>query len=253
MKNLITVYAVGIGPGDLDLLTPQARRVLSEVSVVAGYRPYLDQIAPLIREKQLIPGTMRQEVERCTLALEAALRGESVAVLSSGDAGVYGMAGLLLELTREERFSQIEIEVIPGITAAVSCAALVGAPFMNDFAVISLSDLMTPAEVIQKRICALASADLPVALYNPASRKRKELLAFAVQKFREYGGDDFPCAVVCDAWRPSQKIVLSSLKEFPFHLVGMTSMVIFGNSQTIVSHDKMFCRRGYGEKYGVGL
>ncbi|OQA82298.1 MAG: Cobalt-precorrin-3B C(17)-methyltransferase [Lentisphaerae bacterium ADurb.Bin242] len=245
------IFAVGIGPGDLQLLTPRAAEVLRSCSVVAGYPPYLELIAPLLEGKKLIPGGMRQEVERCTRALEAVLEGETVAVVSSGDAGVYGMAGLLLELTREERFASIEVEVIPGITAALSCAALVGAPFANDFALISLSDLMTPAEVIRKRLSAVASADMPVALYNPASRRRHDLLEFAVETFLRAGGP-LPGALVSDAFRPSQRIEFFTLDRFPFDSVRMTTLVIVGNSQFELNRGKMFCRRGYREKYGVG-
>lgn len=249
MENKI--FAVGIGPGDLRLLTPQAMEVLQACTVVAGYPPYLDLIAPLLEGKKLIPGGMRQEVERCTRALETVLEGETVAVVSSGDAGVYGMAGLLLELTQEERFSSVEVEIIPGITAALSCAALVGAPFANDAAFISLSDLMTPAAVIRKRLAAIASADMPAALYNPASRRRHDLLEFAVETFFRAGGP-LPGALVSDAYRPSREIEFFTLDRFPFEQVRMTTLVIIGNSQFEVNRGKLFCRRGYREKYGVG-
>ena len=195
---------------------------------------------------------MRQEVERCTRALEAALAGEVVAVVSSGDAGVYGMAGLLMELMQEERFSGIEIEVVPGITAALSCAALAGAPLMNDFAVLSLSELMTPEAVIRKRLEAIAQLDLPVALYNPKSRKRHVLLEYAVEVFRKYGGPHLPGALVRDAWREGQKIQFFTLDQFPFDEVQMTTLVLIGNRQTRIANGRMFCLRGYREKYGVG-
>ena len=246
------IFAVGIGPGDLDVLTPQARQVLESCTTVAGYKLYLDQIAPLLAGKKLIPGAMRQEVERCRLALDAVLAGEITAVISSGDAGVYGMAGLLLELTGEPRYAGIEVTVIPGVTAALACGALVGAPFMNDFAVLSLSDLMTPAELIRRRVKAAADADLPTALYNPASSKRHELLEFAVSEFRRAGGEELPCAVISNACRPSQKITVTRLKDFPFDEVTMTSLVIVGSSRTVLRNGKMFSLRGYGVKYGVG-
>ena len=246
------VYAVGIGPGSPELLTPQAEKVLRSCTAVAGYELYLDQIAPLIEGKKIIPGGMRQEVERCTRALEAALAGEVVAVVSSGDAGVYGMAGLLMELTQEERFSEIGVEVIPGITAALSCAALAGAPLMNDFAVLSLSELMTPEEVIRKRLESIAQLDLPVALYNPKSSKRHVLLEYAVEVFRKYGGDKLPGALVRDAWREGQTVRFFTLDEFPFDEVQMTTLVLIGNSQTRIAGGRMFCLRGYREKYGVG-
>ena len=246
------VYAVGIGPGSLELLTPQAEKILRSCTVIAGYNLYLEQIAPLIAGKKRICGGMRQEVERCTRALEMALAGEKVAVVSSGDAGVYGMAGLLMELTQEKRFSEIEIEVIPGITAALSCAALAGAPLMNDFVVLSLSELMTPETVVRKRLEAVAQLDLPAALYNPKSSRRHLLLEYAVEVFRQYGGDKLPGALVRDAWREGQHIQFFTLDQFPFDAVQMTSLVLIGNSQTRMVNGRMFCLRGYREKYGVG-
>lgn len=242
------VFAVGIGPGSSELLTFQARRVLEQCTAVAGYRLYLDQIRELLNGKRLIPGAMRQEIARCREALEAALAGETVAVVSSGDAGVYGMAGLLLELTELERYRSVEIEVVPGITAALAAAALIGAPFMNDFAVLSLSDLMTPKELIQKRLYAVASCDMPAALYNPRSTRRHELLEEAVSVFRDAGGD-LPCALIHDACRDKQRIELTTLGTFPFEHVWMTTIVIIGNSATIVRDGRFYCRRGYREKH----
>lgn len=242
------VFAVGIGPGSPELLTFQARRVLEQCTAVAGYRLYLDQIRELLDGKRLIPGAMRQEIARCREALEAALAGETVAVVSSGDAGVYGMAGLLLELTELERYRSVEIEVVPGITAALAAAALIGAPFMNDFAVLSLSDLMTPKELIQKRLYAVASCDMPAALYNPRSTRRHELLEEAVSVFRDAGGD-LPCALIHDACRDTQRIELTTLGTFPFEHVWMTTIVIIGNSATIVRDGRFYCRRGYREKH----
>ena len=242
------VFVVGIGPGSPELLTFQARRVLEQCTAVAGYRLYLDQIRELLDGKRLIPGAMRQEIARCREALEAALAGETVAVVSSGDAGVYGMAGLLLELTELERYRSVEIEVVPGITAALAAAALIGAPFMNDFAVLSLSDLMTPKELIQKRLYAVASCDMPAALYNPRSTRRHELLEEAVSVFRDAGGD-LPCALIHDACRDKQRIELTTLGTFPFEHVWMTTIVIIGNSATIVLDGRFYCRRGYREKH----
>ena len=242
------VFAVGIGPGSPELLTFQARRVLEQCTAVAGYRLYLDQIRELLDGKRLIPGAMRQEIARCREALEAALAGETVAVVSSGDAGVYGMAGLLLELTELERYRSVEIEVVPGIMAALAAAALIGAPFMNDFAVLSLSDLMTPKELIQKRLYAVASCDMPAALYNPRSTRRHELLEEAVSVFRDAGGD-LPCALIHDACRDKQRIELTTLGTFPFEHVWMTTIVIIGNSATIVRDGRFYCRRGYREKH----
>lgn len=242
------VYAVGIGPGTPDLMTGRAVEVLHSCTVVAGYRLYLDQLGPMIAGKRLIASGMRQEIMRCREALEAALAGERVAVVSSGDAGVYGMAGLLLELCEIDRYREIEIEVVPGVTAALAAAALVGAPFMNDFAVLSLSDLMTDRELIRRRVRAVAACDLPVAFYNPRSTKREELLIDAVAVFREAGGA-LPAAVVHDAFRQGQRVDFVTLDDFPIEQVDMTSIVIIGNSQTVVRGNRFYCRRGYREKH----
>ena len=179
------------------------------------------------------------EDARCREALEAALAGETVAVVSSGDAGVYGMAGLLMELTELERYRNIRIEVVPGVTAALAAAALAGAPLMNDFAVLSLSDLMTERTLIEKRLRAAAEADLPVALYNPASSKRHTLLEYAVKVFFEAGGA-LPGALVRDAFRPGQTVEFFTLDHFPFDRVQMTTLVLIGNSQTIRRGDQLY-------------
>ncbi len=242
------VYAVGIGPGGTELLTRQAAAVLERCTAIAGYKLYLDQIPEFLTGKKVIPGAMRQEIMRCREALEAALAGETVAVVSSGDAGVYGMAGLLMELTELERYRNIRIEVVPGVTAALAAAALAGAPLMNDFAVLSLSDLMTERTLIEKRLRAAAEADLPVALYNPASSKRHTLLEYAVKVFFEAGGA-LPGALVRDAFRPGQTVEFFTLDHFPFDRVQMTTLVLIGNSQTIRRGDQLYCRRGYREKH----
>ena len=244
------VFAVGLGPGACELLTEQAHRILSEATVVIGYQPYLTQISGMLEGKRVLPSCMGGEVDRCRQALEEALQGEIPAVVSSGDAGVYGMAGLLMELSQSEKYHGIEIVVVPGITAALSCAALVGAPFMNDFAVLSLSDLMTPAETIRRRLRAAAEVDLPVALYNPASRSRRALLLYALEVFQKAGGPHLPCALVRDAWRDGQAIRLCEIQDFPVAEVQMTSLVILGNSQTVLDMERyrLFCRRGYRDK-----
>ncbi len=245
---MIEVYAVGIGPGSTDYLTPQAAAVLRKCTVIAGYKLYLEQIPEFTRGKRLIPGTMRQEVMRCREALDAALAGETVAVISSGDAGVYGMAGLLLELTEFERYREIRITVIPGLTAALAAAALVGAPLMNDFAVLSLSDLMTPKDLIEKRLRLLAETDFVVALYNPASSKRRELLDYAIRVFRAAGGP-LPCALCRNVGREAEQFELFTLDTLPREQVQMTSLVIIGNSRTVIRNNRLYCPRGYREKY----
>lgn len=243
-----TVFVVGLGPGGGQFLTVQAQSALQQAEVLCGYTVYIDLVRPLYPEKECYTTGMTREIDRCRWALDTARAGRDVALVCSGDAGVYGMAGLLLELTELERYRSVEIEVVPGITAALAAAALIGAPFMNDFAVLSLSDLMTPKELIQKRLYAVASCDMPAALYNPRSTRRHELLEEAVSVFRDAGGD-LPCALIHDACRDKQRIELTTLGTFPFEHVWMTTIVIIGNSATIVRDGRFYCRRGYREKH----
>ncbi len=244
------IYAVGLGPGSPAMLSPRAKEVLENCDTIAGYRSYLEQIPDLIENKQIIASGMRQELDRCRAALEAAKAGASVAVVSSGDSGIYGMAGLLMELSEAEEFQGIEVEVVPGITAASAAAALVGAPLMCDFAVISLSDLLADRNTILKRLSAAAEADFVTALYNPGSTRRRELLEQAIALFRRLRGDSLPVAVVHDVARPQQRFTLCRIADFPFEEVDMTTILIIGCSRTVIRNGKMYTLRGYQEKYG---
>ena len=244
------IYAVGLGPGSSAMLSPRAREVIESCDTIAGYRTYLEQIPHLIENKRVIANGMRQELDRCRAALEAAKAGASVAVVSSGDPGIYGMAGLLLELVESDEFKGIEVEVVPGITAASAAAALVGAPLMCDFAVISLSDLLADRNTILKRLTAAAEADFVTALYNPGSTRRRELLELAIGIFRGVHGDDLPVAVVHDVARPEERFSIWRIGEFPFAEVDMTTILVIGCSRTVVRNGKMYTLRGYQEKYG---
>ena len=244
------IYAVGLGPGSPAMLSPRAKEVLENCDTIAGYRSYLEQIPDLIENKQIIASGMRQELDRCRAALEAAKAGASVAVVSSGDSGIYEMAGLLMELSEAEEFQGIEVEVVPGITAASAAAALVGAPLMCDFAVISLSDLLADRNTILKRLSAAAEADFVTALYNPGSTRRRELLEQAIALYRRLRGDTLPVAVVHDVARPQQRFTLCRIADFPFEEVDMTTILIIGCSRTVIRNGKMYTLRGYQEKYG---
>ncbi len=244
------IYAVGLGPGSSAMLSPRAREVLENCDTIAGYRSYLEQISDLIADKRIIASGMRQELDRCREALTAAKAGASVAVVSSGDSGIYGMAGLLMELSESTEFQGIEVEVVPGITAASAAAALVGAPLMCDFAVISLSDLLADRNTILKRLSAAAEADFVTALYNPGSSRRRELLEQAIALFRRTHGDSLPVAVVHDVSRPEQRFSLCRIADFPFGEVDMTTILIIGCSRTVIRNGKMYTMRGYQEKYG---
>ncbi|MDR1962822.1 MAG: precorrin-3B C(17)-methyltransferase, partial [Planctomycetaceae bacterium] len=168
------IYVIGIGPGDKDYLVPQAAKVIAECEVIVGYTAYLKLISDFITEKEVISTGMKGETARCEMAIREAKRGKKVGVVSSGDAGIYGMASLLLEMTADE--TDIEIEIVPGITAAIAAASLLGAPLSNDFAVISLSDCLTAWTVIEKRLKMAAEADFVVCLYNPQSKTRNDYL-----------------------------------------------------------------------------
>jgi precorrin-3B C17-methyltransferase len=235
---------VGIGPGAADDRTHRAERAIERSRVVVGYRPYLESIKDLLGDRETIASGMRQEVQRCRLALERAAGGETVSLVSSGDSGMYGMAGLAIELAAAERIS-VPIEIVPGVTAASSAAAALGAPLMLDFAAISLSDLLVPWEQIDKRLEAVASADLVVALYNPRSKKRVKQLELAVDIFRRHRPVDTPVGVVTSAGREDQSVVVTDLEHILEQEVGMGTIVIVANSAAKLLDGWLVTSRGY--------
>lgn len=241
------IYAIGIGPGSPDLLAPRAKAIIEQVDVIAGYTTYLEQVKDLTSEKEIISSGMTGEVERCQKAIDTALTGKSVAVISSGDAGIYGMAGLLFELI-EDQEAEIEVEVVPGITAATAAGSILGAPLMNDLAVISLSDLLTSQEEIRDRIAKIAAAGLVCILYNPASKKRRALLSESLKKFCEFHSSECVCGLVKNATRENQETWVGTLADFPAEMVDMTTVVIIGNSKTVLNQGKIYTKRGYDKK-----
>lgn len=243
------IYAVGLGPGAEKTLTPEALEVLKSCEIIAGYSTYLEQFPEIFKDKKIISSGMTGEMERCRKALDAVNEGHSAAVVSSGDSGIYGMAGLLMELTEEKIYSGIEVKVIPGLTAAIAAAAILGAPLMNDFAVISLSNLMTPENLIMKRIEKVAEAGLVCALYNPSSRKRKSLIRKTIEIFIRASGPDTLAGIVRNASRPDESKKICTLREFPFEELDMFSLVIIGNAHTVHRNGKLITLRGYSEKY----
>jgi precorrin-3B C17-methyltransferase len=237
------LYIVGIGPGHPDQMTAEAFRVLKQSDWIVGYPVYLDLIRSSFPEKQFLSTPMRQEVERCKMALEQASKGKIVSLVCSGDAGVYGMAGLVLEL--KEDYPDVEVEVVAGVTAACSGAAVLGAPLMNDFSVISLSDLLTPWETIEKRILLAAEADFVICLYNPSSKKRADYLKKACDLILSVRSSDTVCGYVRNIARENQDfavMTLAALRETP---VDMFTTVFIGNSQTVQLNGRMVTRRGY--------
>lgn len=239
---------VGTGPGDLNYLTPAARLELESAEVVVGYRTYLELIEEIIEDKQTISSAMMQEVDRVRQALDLAEQGKHVALVSGGDPGIYAMAGLVYEVAGL-RNSSVEIRVVAGIAALNSCAERLGAPLMHDFASISLSDLLTPWEVIEKRIHAAAEADFVLVIYNPKSKKRDWQLARALEIIGGMRPPSTPVGMVRGATRAHELVIVATLETFDPANVDMQSTVIVGNSATFIRDGKMITPRGYGDKY----
>ncbi len=227
-------------------MTLRALEALAASEVVVGYTPYIELLGDLVQGREVIATGMTREVERCRKAVDVALQGRSVSVVSTGDAGVYGMAGLVLELlAQEDPERTIPVEIVPGVSAIHAAASLLGAPLMTDFAVISLSDLLTPWGVIQKRLKAAAEADFVVALYNPRSRKRVRHLDEACAILRQHRPEDTPAGIVRHALRPGQSMTVTTLAEVPGCAVDMMSIVIVGNNATRRLGPWLVTPRGY--------
>lgn len=240
------LYVIGIGPGGADQITPRARAAMQHSDVIAGYTVYIDLVRPLIGDKEILQTPMKQEIDRCTRARDAALTGKTVAMICSGDAGVYGMAGLMHEVCAD--YPEIEIEVIPGITAACGGAAVLGAPLVHDFAVISLSDLLTPWETIAKRLDLAAQADFCICLYNPSSKKRTDYLQRACDILLKSKSPDTPCGIVRNIGRDGEESAVYPLAQLRDTKVDMFTTVFIGNSQTRVINGKLVTPRGYENK-----
>lgn len=237
------IYVVGLGPGGSDQLTPKALNILQSCDIITGYTVYIDLIKDMFPGKTLLSTAMTKEVERCEIAIEKALQGNIVAMVSSGDAGIYGMAGIMFETA--QNYPEIEIEVIPGITAACSGGAVIGAPLTHDFAVISLSDLLTPWEKIESRLSATAQADFVICLYNPSSKKRKDYLEKACDIILRYQSAELPAGIVRNIGRIGEEYQLMTLGELRNTKVDMFTTVFIGNSQTKIINNKMVTPRGY--------
>jgi precorrin-3B C17-methyltransferase len=254
---------VGLGPGQRDLMAPRAIQVIAETDLVIGYRVYLEQIQDLLTDKEIHVSELTHEIERATLAVQAACAGRRVCIVSSGDAGIYGMAGLVLDLLAQmseetavgvglvptlDHVSEPDIEVVPGISALNAAAALLGAPLMHDFAAISLSDLLTPWLTIAHRLSAVAGADFVVVLYNPISRKRQWQLGEARRLLLEHRAETTPVGLVRNAYREGQKVQITTLEHLLEHEVDMFTTVVIGNSCTRVRQERMITPRGYEQR-----
>lgn len=243
MKKL---YVVGIGSGEYDMMTGRAIAALQSADVIVGYQVYTELVKEYFQGKEIMTTPMRQEVERCRMAVREAAQGRVVAMISSGDAGIYGMAGLMYEVLEEEGLlEQIELEIVAGVTAANAGAAWLGAPLMHDFAVISLSDLLTPWEVIAKRLRACAGADMGIVLYNPSSHKRKDYLQKACDILLEELPPQQICGYVENIDREGTCTKVCTLAELRNTTVNMFTTVYIGNSRTRQIGNKMVTPRGY--------
>lgn len=244
---------VGFGPGSDDHLTNSARAAIAEADIVVGYTTYIELVRDLLDGKRVIQTGMQEEVTRAKRAIEMAEEGHTVAVISSGDAGVYGMAGLIFDVLKERNWhpdaDHVEVNVIPGISAVNAVAALLGAPLVSDFATISLSDYLTPLEMIYRRIDVCAATDFIIALYNPKSGRRTEQIVEAQRILLRHRLPVTPVGIVKSAYRDGQTVVLTDLEHMLDFEIGMLTTIIVGNSSTYVLDGKMITPRGYQRKY----
>ena len=241
MKNKI--YIVGMGPGREEMMTGEALSVLERTDVIVGYTVYLNLLDERFRAKELLSTPMRQEEERCRICFQEAEKGKEVALICSGDAGVYGMASLMYEIGKE--YPGTELVMVPGITAASSGAAVLGAPINHDFCVISLSDLLTPWEKIEKRLQAAAEGDFVIVLYNPSSHKRQDYLMRACGILLGSIEEDRVCGYVENIGREGTRAKTCTLNELRNREVNMFTTVFIGNSESEIIDGKLITKRGY--------
>ena len=248
------IMLVGLGPGAVEHMTGRARAAIAEADTIIGYVTYVRLVADLIDGKEVIKKSMTEELDRAIEALDRAKQGKKVALSSSGDAGVYGMAGPTFEVLFQAGWtpdSEIEVEIVPGASALNTCAALVGAPLTHDFCAISLSDLLTPWPTIARRLDAVAYADFVVALYNPKSGRRTRQIQEAQRIFLRHRDPKTPVAIVKSAFRPKQRLEFTTLEKMAEADIGMLSTVLIGNSNTFIRDGLMVTPRGYANKYDV--
>ena len=246
------INLIGIGPGDPGYLTPAASHALSESDVIVGFRAYIQQIECLIAGKEVVSMELGQELERAAAAVDSAYAGKTVAVVSSGDAGIYGMSGPGFRVLTDRDWDGQDpaVETVPGVSAMQAAAAVLGSPLMQDFCAISLSDLLTPWEKIRGRLEAAGQGDFVVALYNPRSQRRQTQLLEAREILLKHRSGDTPVGIVGDAFRPGQRVKITSLQglEKEAESVDMVTIVVIGNSTTYLHAGKVITPRGYEEK-----
>lgn len=250
------LFIVGVGPGHHDHMTFRAKEAIEESDTIVGYETYVNLVEDLIKEKDVYRYAMTQEVERAHQCIDLAKSGKIVSLVSSGDPGIYGMAGLIYEILAESDWdpkSGLPVEVIPGVSALNSCSSIIGSPLMTDFAVVSMSDLLVPWEMIVKRVEAAAQGDYVLVIYNPASKKRIHQLEDTRKLLLKYRKPETPVAIIKGAYRDSQSVLLTDLQNLSNHadMLGMISTVIIGNSSTYTYKDLMINPRGYKSKYNL--
>ncbi len=250
------LYIVGVGPGHHDHMTYRAKQVIEESDTIVGYETYVNIVQDLIEGKDVYRYAMTQEVDRAHQCIDLAKSGKIVSLVSSGDPGIYGMAGLIYEMLAESDWDPkngLPVEIIPGISALNSCASIIGSPLMTDFAVLSMSDLLVPWEIIVKRVEAAAQGDFVIVIYNPSSKKRIHQLQDTVKILLKYRKPTTPVAIIKGAFRDSQTVVLTDLENLTNHSdkLGMITTVIVGNSSTYNYKDLMINPRGYTSKYNL--
>lgn len=236
------IYVVGIGPGGTEHMTLKAIDTLKCCDAVVGYTPYINYVKEFIEDKEIFTSGMTGEVERCKKAIEIAMTGKIVSVISTGDAGLYGMAGLILELAAG---MDLEVEIVPGVTSAFSSASELGAPIMHDMAIISLSDLLTPWNLIEKRLALAAEGDFVITIYNPRSKGRADHLKKAVEIILNHKSGDTLVGIVKHAGRDNMKKSITTLSSIDYETVDMNTTVIVGNKSTYIIDGKMVTKRGY--------
>ena len=237
------IYVVGIGPGEYEQMTLKAIHALENSDVIIGYTVYVDLVRDHFPGKEFMTTPMKKEVDRCVIAFEEAQKGKTVSMICSGDAGVYGMAGLMYEVG--VRYPDVELEILPGVTAALGGGAVLGAPLIHDFCLISLSDLLAPWEKIEIRLLAASEADLSICLYNPSSKKRHDYLMKACDLMMQYKSPETVCGIVGNIAREGEFSRVMTLKELIDTQVDMFTTVFVGNSQTKEINGKMVTPRGY--------
>lgn len=262
----MTLYVIGTGPGDISYMSQRAIEILKQVDCVAGYTTYIELITDLIQDKEIISTGMMKEVERVEKAIEQALAGKSCALVSGGDPGIYAMAGLVFEICKQRDIKLVRaqdkdnytdnntdllIEIVPGIPALAAGAALAGAPLTHDFAAISLSDLLTPWEKIEKRLTCAAMADFVIVLYNPKSKKRDWQLKRAQELILEHRDGTTPVGIITGAMRENQNVSFTRLDQLETAQVGMQTVLFIGSSASLRYLDFLFTPRGYSKKYKI--